>query len=642
MGRGLMDTNSLACPDDETIRGALAHADPNALRLTLHHLTGNPALATMRVETTPLWAGALFTYALAEQHHDAVRQLAFDYLKANWGQVDESAFKERTTIRQTMELFGHGPLSEDEFSFGIEEAAFDDFPRGVEWNTRPSQDVLDKTDIVIVGAGISGIAAAVHLERLGLRYSIIERQSGLGGTWHFNNYPEARVDSSSLIYQYKFEKKYPWKQFFATALETRDYLDHVAGKYGVTDKIVFDTEILSGDWDEARGLWRLGVQTKGGDPQTIDANFVISASGLFSTPKLPDIPGIESFKGTVCHTTNWRDDLEVTGQRVAQIGTGASGVQLMPWLARHADHLTVFQRTANWVLPMEGYKADITPEMHWLSRHFPLYWNWFSYGMYFLNAQLEGLQEFDPDWQKAGGTVSERNDGLRATAMSHITTVFADRPDLIEKATPHYPPLARRPTVDNGWYDALLQDNVALVTDAIVRATPTGLVTADGGEHPCDILVCAAGFQTTRYLFPALYTGRGGATFDALWAKDGPRAYLGMTAPGFPNFFMCFGPNSQARAGSFYTMSEAWSRYALKAIVKVIESGARSIEVRPEAFDAYNDRVDAENKRITWETYGKGFYYLTDQGRSVVNSPWRGATYHALLREPDFGDYLVN
>jgi 4-hydroxyacetophenone monooxygenase len=636
-----MSINRVDCPDDETIRRALAHADPNALRLTLHHLTGNPLLADMRVETSPVWAGALFTYTLAEVHHDAVRQLAFEYLKANWGKVDESAFSDRAGIRQTMELFGHGPLSEHEFAFGVEEAAFDEFPRGVEWHSRPSQDVLDNIHIIIVGAGISGIAAAVHLERLGLRYTIIERQHGLGGTWHFNNYPEARVDSSSLIYQYKFEKKYPWKQFFATAHDTREYLEHVARKFGVADKIVFDTEVMSGDWDDVHSVWRLGVRTNGGETQTIEAHFVISASGLFSTPKLPDIPGIETFKGSVCHTTNWNDNLNIAGKRICQIGTGASGAQLMPWLARQADHLTVFQRTANWVLPMEGYKADITPEMHWLSQHFPLYWNWFSYGMYFLNAQLEGLQEFDADWQQAGGTISKRNDGLRETAMSHIRTVFAERPDLIEKATPKYPPLARRPTVDNGWYDALLQDNVALVTDGIVRATETGLITADGTEHPCDILVCAAGFQTTRYLFPALYTGRDGATFDALWSKDGPRAYLGITAPGFPNFFMCFGPNSQARAGSFYTMSEAWSRYALKAIVKVIESGARTIEVRPESFEAYNVRLDAENKRITWETFGKGFYYLTDEGRSVVNSPWRGAYYHALLREPDFGDYLI-
>ena len=628
-------------PDDTCIRAAIAMADPNMLRLTLHHLTGDPCLADMKVDGTPLWAGALFTYTLAAEHHEQVREMAFEYLTRNWGKVDEDAFKSRENVRPTMELFGHGPMSEDEFLMGFEEAAFDAFPRGVTWSSKPSQDVLDQYPVVIVGAGLSGLCAAIHLEQLGLPYTIIERRSGLGGTWHFNNYPEARVDSTSLIYQYKFEKKYPWSEFFASAGETLKYLEYCARKYNVADKIVFDTVVEGGSWDETSCKWHVTVQGKNLASRVIDAAFVISAGGMFSTPKLPDITGIDSYAGEVIFSTNWKSDLKLEGKHVAQIGTGASGVQFMPYLARTAKSVTVFQRSANYVLPMEGYRDEFPAELQWMFDNFPLYWHWHSYGMHFLNAQLELLQEQDPEWQKNGGVVNERNDALRDTAIGYIHEVLADRPELIDKVIPKFPPMARRPTVDNGWYEALKRDNVKLVKDSIDHATPSGLVTAEGTHHECDVLVCATGFSTTRYLWPAHYVGREGATFDDLWSKDGPRAYLGLTAPGFPNFFMFFGPNSQGRSGSFYSMAESWTRYTLKMIVRTIEHGGRAVEVRPTAFEAFNREVDAKTKELVWEKFGKGFYYLTAEGRSFINTPWRGAEIFARLRDPVFKDFEI-
>lgn len=628
-------------PGDESVRRILTLADPNILRLALHHLTGDPALAAMQVDFSPMWAGALFTYSLASQHHAQVRDCAFDYLKGLQGRQPDIPAMDPQTLRNTMELFGHGPMSDSEFRFGVEEAAFSDFPRGVEWHDKPHQEVLDQLHIVVVGAGISGIAAAVHLQQLGLNYTVIERQSDLGGAWHANKYPDVRVDTTSFIYQYKFEKRYPWSEFFASGAENQNYLKHCADKYQVSDQILFNTEVLGGDWQEDSGQWKLQIRTGAAEPRTLLANFVISASGLFSTPKLPDIPGLEGFAGKVLHTTQWNPDEDLTGKRIAQIGTGASGAQLMSHLAKHADHVSVFQRTANWVLPMEGYRDNVAEDTRWLFEHFPLYWHWYSYGMYFLNAQLEGLQEFDAEWQSKGGLINQRNDELAQNVTAFIRDRLKDRPDLIERVIPRYPPMARRPTVDNGWYDALLRDNVELVTDPIDHATADALVTRDGTLHECDLIVCAAGFQTTRYLWPAHYTGRNGATLDALWAADGPRANLGMTLPGFPNFFLFYGPSSQARSGSFHSMSEQWTRYALKAIVNVIEQGKRSMECTREAYDDYNKRLDEANQQVLWETYGKGFYYLTEQGRSVVNSPWRGTDYHALLFEPDMAEFKL-
>lgn len=628
-------------PDADQIRRALTIADPNILRLTLFHLTRDPALADMRTDETPLWAGALYTYSLPETYHAEIRERAFEWLNAHGGEpVDEALFAP-ARIRETMELFGHGPLSDSDFRFGAEEAAFEPFPRGVEWSAKPSAEHLAAYPVLIVGAGISGLAAAIHLEQLGISYTVIERQDDVGGTWNLNNYPEARVDSTSMIYQYKFEKRYPWSEFFASGGETRSYLNHCADKYNIRDKLQLNTDLVSAEWVEDTAMWSVQVQTRGQPARQVDARFIISASGLFSTPKLPDIPGIESFNGLMRHTTDWQDIGPLEGKRVAQIGTGASGAQVMPYIARHADHVTVFQRTANYVLPMEGYRDAVPSDMQWLFENVPLYWHWYSYGMHFLNAQLEKLQEFDPEWQAGGGIINERNDALRENAMAFIRERLKERPDLIEKMTPDYPPMARRPTVDNGWYDALLKPNVDLVTVPIDHVREDAIVTRDGVIHPCDAIVCAAGFATTRYLWPANYVGRAGTTLDSLWSKDGPRAHMGVDMPGFPNFFMFFGPSAQGRAGSFYSMAEMWTRYALKAIVHVIENDSTSIEVTQAAFNDFNKRLDAQNKKLLWESYGKGFYYLTQEGRSVVNSPWPVSELHDMLYAPDIGEYLV-
>lgn len=626
-------------PDDERIRAILEHADPNILRVTLYHLTGDPELAA--IEAMPAPPGGLLTYAIPPEHHAGIRRKAFDYLVRHRGDDAGPPRLDDATLRRTMELFGHGPLSDNQFRVGIEEAAFADFPRDVQWSRRPSPEALADIHVVVVGAGISGIAAAIHLERLGLRYTVIERQSDLGGTWNFNRYPEVRVDSTSLIYQYKFEKRYPWTEYFSSGGETKTYLRHCAAKYGIESRIVYDTEVVAGAWDQTASRWTLTLQAPDREPRTIDASFVISASGLFSTPKLPDIPGIESFGGRIVHTTQWDPGFDIAGRRIAQIGTGASGLQLMPYLARHAASVAVFQRTPSWVLPLKPYRDALTEETGWLLAHFPLYWNWHSYAMYYHNSLFEGLQELDPAWRAAGGTINKRNDELRTNVTAFIRAKLASRPDLIEKVTPDFPPMARRSTVDNGWYDALLRDNVELVTDGIDRIEPGAIVSRAGTAYPCDLIVCAVGYATTRYLWPTTYVGRDGATPEALWAKDGPRAYLGMTMPGLPNLFMFYGPASQGRSGSFHSMAEVWTRYALKAIVHVIESGARSIECTSEAFDRYNAALDEENSKLLWETYGQGFYYLTEQGRSFVNSPWPGADYHAMLFEPDYDDFVT-
>jgi 4-hydroxyacetophenone monooxygenase len=368
---------------------------------------------------------------------------------------------------------------------------------------------------------------------------------------------------------------------------------------------------------------------------------VISASGLFSTAKTPNIDGAGTFKGRTFHTTAWDEDYDLNGKRIAVIGNGSTGVQLLAGIAEKAAFVSVFQRTPNWIAPLEGYGEHIPETARWMINNFPLYANWLGYANWFITLQLEGVQDYDSKWQESGGKISERNDRLRTTLESYISSKLVGRTELINKLIPKWAPLGRRLAVDNGWYDALKRENVELVTDRIVRMTPSGILTSDGREHNLDLIVFATGFAVARYFFPVQYVGRNGATLDKLWETDGPRAYLGLVLPGFPNLFTFYGPNGQPRAVSFYSWAEIWARYALKAITSVIEAGKTSIECRQDVFERYNTRMDAGSRTSIWEREGKGGYYVTEKGRSLVNMPWRSVDYHAMVVAPRMQDFVL-
>jgi len=628
--------NSAAC-DDAFIRSAIEQSNLNALRLALYQLTRDPELAAMEVEPFAIRGGALFTMVVAERHRSRMKEKAFEILKNMPERPTEPVTKDG--VRELQTLFSGKELSEPDFQYGFEELALEDFPRDVKWSKEPDRQKLKDYKIAIIGAGISGIAMAVSLQRLGLPYTIFERQPDLGGTWWINDYPEARVDTSSFLYQFKFEKNYPWPEYFASRDETLKYLNHVARKYAVTDKIRFSTELVSAKWDDTKSLWRCKLRQADGSELEERANVIVSAIGLFATPKYPDIKGMQEFQGKMFHTTAWDHGFGYGGKRVALIGNGSTGSQLMPRVASIAKSLTAFQRTPNWIQPVENYQGKITREIRWLFDNVPFYWNWFGYSVFAAASSSQELQAHDREWQKKGGRISEPNDKVRMALTQYIKEKVGDDPELFEKCLPKYAPMARRLVVDNGWYDALRRDNVELVTTGIECFTRSGIRTVDGVEREFDLVILGAGFQVSRFLWPVKYEGRNGATLEQSWQTDGARSYLGMTMPGYPNFFMFYGPNGQPRSGSFYSWAEVWSRYTLKLIVKMIESGLNSIECRREVFEEYNRRMDLANKEIVWEDEGKGGYYVNEYGRSSVNLPWRVEQYHSWTKEPNLDDF---
>ena len=292
---------------------------------------------------------------------------------------------------------------------------------------------------------------------------------------------------------------------------------------------------------------------------------------------------------------------------------------------------------------MKGYHDRVSDGKRWLLDTMPFYANWFRYSQHVAQMQSQTFHEIDPAWRAQGGHISLKNDQLRTSLTEYVKRKLTARPDLIERVVPTYAPLARRLVVDNGWFDTLLRDNVELVTDGIQSFSERGIVSNTGQEREFDLVVLGLGFKTTHYLWPVDYVGRGGTTLEELWRKDGARAYLTTALPDFPNFFMLYGPNAGARAGSFHSWMEVLMRYIGNAIVAMLEGEHKTIEVRRDAYDRYNSELDDGLARMLWQSErGGGGYYVNEFGRVGGQMPWTLAEFHARLRKPDPDDFVMS
>lgn len=627
------------------IRRALDDADLNALRMALYQATGDRDLLSMQLDSVPMYGGALKQTVVADRDVETIKQKALEFLLG----YDPAGFTEvkptDTELRQMYEAFREETLDERTWRYRRDLAAFDDHPRLARWTGGEKPEIPEGFEVAIVGAGFNGIAMGVQLEQLGIPYTIYERRSQLGGVWNINTYPDVRVDTTIFLYQFFFEKNYPWTEYFARADEVRGYLEHVAEKYGVAPHISYDSDVTAATFDAESGTWAIDV-TVAGDKQHVTANAVVSGSGLFATPKRPDVPGIEDFRGEVVHTAECTGEEDLDGRRVAIIGNGSTGVQMMSSVQRRASELGVFQRTPQWISPRDRYGDPITPETRWLLDTMPYYWNWYCYSVATLRLDGQLLQEPDQEWKASGGKVNAANDSYRESLETYIRTKLPDRPDLWEKLTPAHAPLARRMIVDNNWYSSLLEDHVELVTEGIERFTPTGIRTVDGVEREYDLVFTATGFAVQKYMWPTEYRGLGGVALEDVWADPaggGPRAYLSLTVPDFPNLFVMYGPNSQNRAGSLIVWIETWSRYVAENLIHLIEGGHKYASVRRDVFEDYNKRLDEAMLSLIWYDEGSKDknYYVNEFGRQQVNIPWRLEQQHEFLEKFDPDDYDV-
>ena len=426
----------------------------------------------------------------------------------------------------------------------------------------------------------------------------------------------------------------------------RGYLDHVSKKYGVYENTRFNRTLKKATFDENRNVWVLEVDAPDG-LETVEANYIVNAVGTFANPRFPQFEGRETFEGDIVHPTRWPSDFDATGKRVAIIGNGSTGVQLLAPIAADAEQVFVFQRTPQWISPRDKYGKPVEPEVLWLIDNFPGYWNWWRY---MAIAALFGTHNFlvpDEEWKAQGGKFNPLNDKMRDDLTAYIKAQTGGRQDLIDKLIPDYAPFSRRPVVDNGWYQALTRDNVDLVTDGIARFTPKGIETDDGTVHEVDVIITATGFEIMKYLWPADFIGKGGLNVHDFWSKDGPRAYLGMMTPNFPNMFMIYGPNSQPVSGGtglpiWYVL---WSAYIAQCLTRMIEEGKSRVEVRMEPYERYNEALDREAAKLILlqdEGAPDKNYYVNEFGRLQMNAPWYGPEFHRMCTNVEWDDIEIS
>src|SRR5262245_54449727 len=496
--------------------------------------------------------------------------------------------------------------------------------------------------VAVIGAGMSGILAGVRLGQAGVPYVILEKNDEVGGTWYENVYPGCRVDVANHFYSYSFAQKDDWPHHFSTQPALLDYFRDCAEEFGVREHVRFRTEVLSAIWSDERRRWSLRLRGPDGREETLEADAVISAVGQLNQPKLPDIPGRERFRGPSFHSARWDTGLRVRGKRVAVIGTGASAAQLVPAIAGEVAELTIFQRTPNWLLPAPDYHAEVPAGLRWLFSHVPHYSHWHRFWLFWRtgDGMFLPLVRVDPSWPHRDRAVSAGNDGLCALLAQAIQAQVPDDPELRAKVVPHYPPASKRILVDNGaWLRALQRENVHLITDEIAEIDERGVVLRDGTHHHADVIVYATGFQASRFLTPMRVVGRGGVDLHRRWDGNA-RAYLGITIPGFPNFFCLYGPNTNIVVnGSITYFSECEVRYVLGCLRLLLEGRHRAMSPREDVHDAYNARIDEGNSNMAWGVSKVNSWYKSPSGRVAQNWPFTLLEYWQQTREPDPADY---
>lgn len=452
----------------------------------------------------------------------------------------------------------------------------------------------------------------MKLARAGLtNFTVFEKSAGAGGVWWDNRYPGAEVDSPTHIYSFSF-KRFDWSRSHAGHEELRRYINETIDEFGLRGHFRFHTEVTKVVWED--DTQRYAVHTSAGVEYF---DFVISAVGLLNVPKYPDWPGLDSFQGPVFHTSRWEHEHDLSGKHVAVVGTGSTAAQVVPNIAGVAGRVTVYQREPGWVdpKPVKVYtpreRAALSAPWRYRLERLRAFW--------FLARSWEGGDVYRP------GT--RANQKATQRAKEFIEQTFADRPDLQKLVTPDYPYHGKRPIKDSNFYQALKRDDVELVPRAVERLTRTGVVDADGVERPADIVVLATGFQPARYLAQLEVRGRGGRSIQEFWQGE-PSAFLGVQVPGFPNFFMLYGPNTNTPVILFFLERQA--ELAVRLINKCRARRATSVEVRPIVHTWFNRWLQRQMKGSVWETANN--YYKSPSGRVVTQWPAGPGMYWLLTR----------
>jgi cation diffusion facilitator CzcD-associated flavoprotein CzcO len=475
--------------------------------------------------------------------------------------------------------------------------------------------------IAIIGTGFGGLGLAIRLKQSGIKnFTLFEKASDVGGVWRDNTYPGAACDVPSHLYSFSFEQDLGWKNRYGKAKEIHEYLRHCADKYEIRPHIQFNTEITTADFDAEKGLWH--IQTAEGE--VIEAEVFVSAVGQLSRPAYPKLKGLENFKGKTFHSATWDHDYDLTGKRVAVIGTGASAIQFVPEIAKQVAHMDIFQRSAPYVIP----KPDrmYPPAEKKLFQKLPI------------------LQSLDRAWQYSSNEVRLKGftTYINQTSLAefmfqrYIREEIKDH-KLRHRLTPDYPIGCKRILISNGWYKAIIRPNVDVISEDIAEITPLGVQTNDGQLHEADTIIFGTGFAATEFLSPMQITGLEGRKLRDVW-KKGAEAYLGLTVSGFPNLYMIYGPNTNLGHNSIVYMIESQVNYIVDAVQTLIKKGLRYTDVKASVQNDFNQNIQERMKSTIW-AQGCTSWYQTAEGKNTNNWPGFTFEYRKRTHKFDAGNY---
>ncbi|MGW0163525.1 flavin-containing monooxygenase [Mycobacterium sp. NPDC003323] len=601
-------------------------ADPDvhgpSLLMSVSHMSGNTDSLTS--DLRPIASGLDLNGELGDAQMDRIRKLADAALQRYWGSerpiIDEpSASTVETMLRYQFEGAVDDPSELTPLIFPGKDDPTNPIDAARLLRTLP-RELRQQFAVAVIGAGMSGILAAICLQEAEIPFVILEKNADVGGTWLENTYPGCRCDVPNSFYSYSFGPN-DWSHHYSPQPEILDYFQRTADAYGIRQKVRYQHEVTAAKW--ADSTWSLTVRDADGAESQLTVNAVISAVGQLNRPSVPDITGAAEFAGPAFHSAAWRHDIDLTGKRVAVIGTGASAMQFVPEVARVAGHTMVFQRNAPWIMPNARYRQPIGQGHRWLLENAPYYRSW--YRLWLLvqaDARLEGMR-IDPDWEERDRAANAVGDEIRRLIEDTIRAATESNPDLASDMVPTYPYGANRRLIDDGtWLSTMQAPNVSLVTCGIEAITPTGVRAADGTDYAADVIVYGTGFASEKFLWPMEVTGRNDTLLTEAWKVGGPRAYLGTTLPDFPNLFILYGPNTNlSHGGSIIFMVESQMRYLLGCLQQAIASPSNQVSPTATAFENYNRMVDEENRNRVWgdPEYSVGWYKA---GKGRVFASW--------------------
>jgi len=479
---------------------------------------------------------------------------------------------------------------------------------------------LTRTNLVIIGAGFGGIGLGIKLKRAGLTdFVIIEKARGAGGVWHANRYPGAACDVPSHLYSFSFAPWAEWPEKYASQQDILAYLARCVRDAGLDSHLRLNSEVIEARWADDAAQWR--VLTRSGD--VYEAKALVSATGQLSRPSRAQLPGLETFPGTVFHSAEWPDHLDLRGKRVAVVGTGASAVQIVPAIAPFVEKLYLFQRSAPYVLPKPDKTYSVLKRS--MLRRVP--------GALRLGRFAQYLQH---EWRAFAFVSYPRVFKAQRALFLRYLRKSVRVPELRRRLTPDYRMGCKRILLSNDFYPAVTRPNVEVLTQSIREVRGNALVMGDGTERAADCIILATGFTATDFLAPMSVVGVGNNDLQEVW-RDGAEAYLGITVAGFPNFFILYGPNTNLGHQSIIYMLESQIRYVV-ACLKKLQDGRRSLVVRKDVQDRYNAQIQNRLRRTIWAT-GCSTWYLTAAGKNTTNWPGYTFEFRRLTRRPNWDDY---